>query len=106
MSLAFGAPNLTRIFGCFDRVRQSRYFFNMLGGFVGSIVSLGLVSLPVLFDKYRVASHLFLHRVRMQLGSGQPVATSCSPAPRPGKPDLAPNTASQDNVFPRNDTER
>ena len=45
----------------------------MLGGHVRSIVSLGLEPLLVLFDKQRVPSHLFLQRVRMQLGSGQQV---------------------------------
>jgi hypothetical protein len=48
----------------------------MLGGHVRSIVSLGLEPLLVLFDKQRVPSHLFLQRVRMQLGSGQQVATA------------------------------
>jgi hypothetical protein len=63
MRLGFGASNLTRIFGRFDRARQSCYFFDMLGGDVGSIVSHGLERLIVLFDKYCASSHLFLHSV-------------------------------------------
>jgi hypothetical protein len=34
VGLAFSASNLSGILGCFDRARQSRYLFDMSGGFV------------------------------------------------------------------------
>jgi hypothetical protein len=41
----------------------------MLGWFMRSIVGLGLERLLVVFNKYRVPSHLLLHSFRVQLGS-------------------------------------
>jgi hypothetical protein len=36
----FGASDLSRILGCFDRARQSRRLFNMFGGLVRLVVGL------------------------------------------------------------------
>src|ERR1700684_693615 len=57
----------------------------MLGRFMRLTVGLGLERLLVVFDQYGLPGHLLLRYFRMQFGSGQKVATSCSPAPPPDR---------------------
>jgi hypothetical protein len=66
VGLIFSSPDLARILGCFDRARQPRRFFNVLGGLVRLVLGLRPKRLLVV-----LLCHLFLRSFRMQLETGQ-----------------------------------